>query len=159
MGSRPGYCERYSNVQAAIGLAALDHLVAWTDATRGNARAMSAALSAIPGVTVPQDPTDRVHVYYQYCVYVPDRDAFVRRAIRAGLDVEYHHMDVCSDIPLFDASRGEYPGARRTTAAVQLPVHADLSADRLSLVAGRARRALAGTARPLTPPPAQPRRV
>lgn len=144
----PGYRERYSNVQASIGLAGLAHLDAWTETTRAHARFMSRALAGLPGVTAPPDPSDRVHVYYQYCVYVPDRDALVRRSIRSGLDVEYHHMDVCPELPLFEGSRVECPGARRTTDAVQLPIHAGLSDESVELVARRVRRALApGVAR------------
>ena len=92
----------------------LERLDGWTETTRAHARFMSAALAGLPGVAVPPAPADRVHVYYQYCVYVPDRDAAVRRCLRRGLDVEYHHMDVCPDLPLFAASQAEVPGARRT---------------------------------------------
>jgi dTDP-4-amino-4,6-dideoxygalactose transaminase len=105
---------------------------------------MSSALSGLPGVSVPPAPLDRVHVYYQYCAYVPDRDQTVRRCLRSGLDVEHHHMDVCPDLPLFAESRAVAPGARRTTDALQLPVHAGLSSSDLDLVATRVRRALAG---------------
>ncbi len=51
-------------------------------------------------------------------------------------------MDVCPDLPLFADSRTDAPGARRTTEALQLPVHAGLSGTDLERVAGRARRAL-----------------
>jgi perosamine synthetase len=137
-----GYRARYANVQAALGLAGLERLHGWTQTTRGNARVMSAALSGLPGVRVPPAPVDRVHVYYQYCAYVPDRDATVRGCLRRGLDVEYHHMDVCPDLPLFSESAGDVPGARRTADALQLPVHAGLSDADLRRVADRVRRAL-----------------
>lgn len=138
----PDYRERYSNVQAAIGLAGLERLGQWTEASRENARFLTGTLAGLPGVRVPPAPSDRLHVYYQYCVYVPDRDAAVERCLHAGLDVEYHHMDVCPDLPLFADSRTDAPGARRTTEALQLPVHAGLSGTDLERVAGRARRAL-----------------
>jgi dTDP-4-amino-4,6-dideoxygalactose transaminase len=136
------YLERYSNVQAALGLAGLQRIDDWTRVTREHAAFMSAALGELPGVGVPPAPRDRVHVYYQYCAYVPDRDLAVARCLRAGLDVEYHHMDVCPDLPLFGASRTEVPGARRTTDALQLPIHAGLSSDDLARVAARVRRAV-----------------
>jgi dTDP-4-amino-4,6-dideoxygalactose transaminase len=141
----PGdYTERYPNVQAAIGLAGLEMLDEWTARTRAHARAMSAALSGAR-VSLPPDPDpqDRVHVYYQYCVYPPDREGVVRRCLRGGLDVEYHHMDVCPDLPLFAASRMDAPGARRTNEALQLPIHAGLSDADLARVARRFRRAVA----------------
>jgi dTDP-4-amino-4,6-dideoxygalactose transaminase len=138
----PGYRERYSNVQAALGLAGLDHLEEWTSRTRAHAAAMTAAVSGLPGVSAPPVPADRVHVYYQYCLYVPERDRTVTRCLRAGLDVEYHHMDVCSDLPLFSSSRADSPGARRTSEALQVPVHAGLRAGDLDLVSRRLRMAL-----------------
>ena len=137
-----GYAERYSNVQAAVGLAALDLLDQWTETTRAHARFMSSALADCDGLALPPEPSDRVHVYYQYCVYPQDRARVVRRSLRAGLDVEYHHMDVCPDLPLFSASRAEVPGARRTTDALQLPIHAGLDGPDLERVARRFRRAV-----------------
>ena len=138
-----GYAERYSNVQASVGLAALDRLDEWTETTRIHARFMSSALADCGGLALPPEPADRTHVYYQYCVYPLDRERVVRRSLRAGLDVEYHHMDVCPDLPLFSASRTEVPGARRTMEALQLPIHAGLSAPDLERVARRFRRAAA----------------
>jgi dTDP-4-amino-4,6-dideoxygalactose transaminase len=138
----PGYAARYTNVQASLGLAGLQHLDGWTSSTRDHARVMSAELGSLAGVGVPPAPSDRVHVYYQYAVYVPERDRVVRDCLRSGLDVEYHHMDVCSGLPLFGASQTDTPGADRTADALQVPVHSGLSDDQLRLVARRMRRAL-----------------
>jgi len=129
-------------VQASVGLAALDRLDEWTETTRAHARFMSSTLADCGGLALPPEPADRTHVYYQYCVYPPDREHVVRRSLRAGLDVEYHHMDVCPDLPLFSASRAEVPGARRTLDALQLPIHAGLSDMDLERVARRFRRAV-----------------
>jgi perosamine synthetase len=147
-----GYHERYSNVQAAIGLAGLDLLDSWTETTRAHARFMNASLGDIPGVSVPPDPADRVHVYYQYCIYPPDRDALVAGCLRRGLDIEYHHMDVCSDLPLLGDVQIVARGAHRTTDAVQLPIHAGLDDATLAVVARRVRRVIEGGARHETAP-------
>ena len=147
-----GYAERYSNVQAAIGLSALDHLDEWTARTRAHARYLSLTLSHLEGIALPVDPEDRVHVYYQYCVYPADREGVVRRCLRAGLDVEYHHMDVCPDLALFAGAPGEAAGARRTRDALQIPVHAGLRPADLERVARRFRRAVS----PLSFPRAAP---
>src|SRR6185312_10596789 len=53
------YTERFPNVQAAIGLAALDRLDEWTEATRRHARIMDEALGGLPGITVPRVPPKR----------------------------------------------------------------------------------------------------
>jgi perosamine synthetase len=121
----PEYTRRYTNVQAAVGLAGLDHLDAWTEATRRHARLLDAALASRGGG--PYVPPGREHVYYQYSVYVPDRDAFVRGALRRGVDVEIVHMDVCPRLPLFATFSVDAPGADRAAEAVQLPAYASLA--------------------------------
>jgi dTDP-4-amino-4,6-dideoxygalactose transaminase len=137
-----GYEERYGNVQAALGLAGLERLDEWTARTRRNAARLDAALGGLPGVVTPPAPADRVHVYYQYSVYVPDRERAVARCLRAGLDVESHPMDVCPQLPLFGASRRFAPGARRTADSLQIPVHAALDDEQMAAVARRARASL-----------------
>jgi perosamine synthetase len=137
-----GYAERYSNAQAAIGLAGLQRLDGWNARVVEHARFTSVALRGLEGVTLPPAPSDRTHIYYQYCAYVPDRSRLVRDCLRAGVDLEYHHMDVCPDLALFQDQRTLTPGARRTRDAVQVPIHAGLTAPQLEAVARRVRRAL-----------------
>jgi perosamine synthetase len=135
-----GYTERFPNVQAAIGMAALEALDDWTEQTRRHARVMDRALDDLPGITVPVIPPDRTHVYYQYCVYGPQRDELVVRCVRRGVDIETLHVDVCSDLDLFDGARVEpagAPGARKAAGAMQLPVYStltDAQATRVALV-------------------------
>jgi dTDP-4-amino-4,6-dideoxygalactose transaminase len=147
----PGYAERYTNVQAALGLAGLDRLDEWTQLARDHAHAVSRAMAGVPGVRTPPAPTDRVHVYYQYCLYVPDREAAVRACLDRGLDVEYHHMDVCPELPLFAGSAASVPGAVRTQDALQVPVHSGLQGAGIERVASRLRRALGSEGAAPTP--------
>ncbi len=142
------YRERYTNVQAAIGLASLPHLERWTAATRAHARFMDAALRGLPGVAPPFVPEDAEHVYYQYSVYTPDRDAFVRRALRRGLDVETFHVDVWPSVPHFhQQGRAATPGAEQTGSVVQIPVYAALGERNARRVARKMRRLLSSTGR------------
>ena len=142
------YCERFPNVQAALGLAELEKLDEWTDRTRRHARVMDQALGDLPGVTVPQVPPGRTHVYYQYCVYGPQRDELVVRCVRKGIDVETLHVDVCSDLDLFAGERVEplgTPGARRAAGAMQIPVYSTLSNEQAARVARVVRGVLASS--------------
>jgi perosamine synthetase len=123
------YQRRFSNVQATLGLAALRHLVHWTAATQRNAAILTQALRTARGVYPPVSPEDRTHVYYQYCLYLDDRDRVVRSAIRRGLDIETLHVDVCTRLELFREFWTPAPGADRAAEAVQLPVYASLSED------------------------------
>jgi dTDP-4-amino-4,6-dideoxygalactose transaminase len=132
------YRERFSNAQAAIGLAALNALDDWTERTRRHARVMDNALGTLPGITVPIVPPKRTHVYYQYCVYGPQRDELVVRCVRRGIDIETLHVDVCSDLDLFAGAPVEpagAPGAHRAAGAMQIPVYSTLTDDQAARVA------------------------
>jgi dTDP-4-amino-4,6-dideoxygalactose transaminase len=132
------YTERFPNVQAAIGLAGLDHLDAWTERTREHARIMDGALGTLPGVEIPRVPPGRTHVYYQYCVYAPQRDELVVRCVRRGVDIETLHVDVCSAMDLFAGSRvvpDGAPGARKAATALQIPVYSTLTGPQARRVA------------------------
>jgi dTDP-4-amino-4,6-dideoxygalactose transaminase len=132
------YTERFPNVQAAIGLAALERLDEWTERTRRHAAVMDRALGDLPGVSIPVIPPTSTHVYYQYCVYGPQRDDLVVRCVRRGVDIETLHVDVCGDLALFAGARVEPPGAagaRRAAEAMQIPVYASLTDEQAERVA------------------------
>jgi dTDP-4-amino-4,6-dideoxygalactose transaminase len=132
------YTERFPNVQAVIGLAALDQLDRWTEDTRRHAQVMDRALAPLPGITTPVVPAGRTHVYYQYCVYGPQRDELVVRCVRRGIDIETLHVDVCSDLDLFAGATvmpAGAPGARRAAGAMQVPVYSSLTDEQAARVA------------------------
>jgi len=139
------YTERFSNVQAVIGLAALEMLDRWTTRTQQHARVMDAALRDLPGIAVPRIPPKRTHVYYQYCVYGPQRDELVVRCVRRGVDIETLHVDVCSEMDIFANETvvpPGAPGARRAAGAMQIPVYATLTDEQAARVARVVQRVL-----------------
>jgi dTDP-4-amino-4,6-dideoxygalactose transaminase len=138
----PNYTERYSNVQAALGLEGLKHLDGWTADTQRHAHRMNEMLAGLPGVQPPQVPADRNHVYYQYCVYCPDRGEVMRRCIQQGVDIETLHVDVCSRLDLFGAQQISAPGAERAAEALQMPVYSTLTDAQVEVVGQRVRRVL-----------------
>ena len=132
------YTERFPNVQAAIGLAALEKLDEWTEQTRAHARAMDRALADVPGIAIPPVPAKRTHVYYQYCVYGPQRDELVVKCVRKGIDIETLHVDVCPEMALFADARVEppgVPGAVKAAGAMQVPVYSSLTDAQIQRVA------------------------
>lgn len=120
------YRRRYSNAQAAIGLAALDHLDDWTARTRRHAQILDRLLEDVPGAVLPPRCGEQGHAYYQYSVGVRDRDAVVRACAADGIDVETLHVDVCTRVPLFGRSR-PMPGADTVSRGVQVPVYESLT--------------------------------
>jgi dTDP-4-amino-4,6-dideoxygalactose transaminase len=146
---KPEYLERFPNIQAALGLDGLTRLDEWTRATQAHAHAIDHVLSQTPGIQTPVAPSDRTHVYYQYCAYVPDRDDLVKRCIRRGVDIETLHVDVCPQLPLFaDLSPAPAPNAERASEAVQVPVYASLTERQVDRVANTVRRAVEHHVRP-----------
>jgi dTDP-4-amino-4,6-dideoxygalactose transaminase len=143
------YTERYSNAQAAIGLRALDKLDEWTAGSQAHARILDAELAEVPGVETPYVPAGYEHVYYQYCVKVPDRWDVVRHAIRRGVDVESLHVDVCPRLDMLgglteDDVASRFPGTTRAAEAVQLPVYQSLLDEEVRRVGRTLRLAVTG---------------
>jgi dTDP-4-amino-4,6-dideoxygalactose transaminase len=137
------YRQRFSNVQAAIALEALKYLDEWTTRTVANAMLMNEALRGA-AVRTPTVLPGSGHVYYQYAIYTDRRDQVIRRCIRRGIDVETLHVDVCTRLPLFGIDHAPAPGAERTAAAIQLPVHASMTSADLRRVAAVVRDAVGG---------------
>jgi dTDP-4-amino-4,6-dideoxygalactose transaminase len=121
------YKGRFSNVQAAIGLAGLKRLPEFIGRTRKHARRFDEILGNVPGITIPAIPAGRTHVYYQYCPYVPDTRTIVTRCIRRGVDVAPMHVDICTQLELFAWKGAVMPGAEKAATAVQVPVYESLS--------------------------------
>jgi len=134
------YRGRFSNVQAAIGLAGLKHLPEFIDRTRRHARILDSLLGDIPGVTIPRIPPEQTHVYYQYCAYVPDHRALVRRCIRRAVDVAPMHVDVCTRMELFGRQGPPAAGAEKAATAVQIPVYESLQDREIEKIGRRVRK-------------------
>jgi dTDP-4-amino-4,6-dideoxygalactose transaminase len=130
----PHYRGRFSNVQAGIGRAGLAHMPEFIERTRRHAKKFNELIGGVPGVTVPQIPEGRTHVYYQYCAYVPDSKDLVRRCIRRGVDVAPMHVDVCTQMDLFGWQGPPAPGAEKAMTAVQVPVYESLSDEEIERV-------------------------
>jgi perosamine synthetase len=147
------YTERYSNVQAALGLECLKHVDDWTATTQAHARVMDEALKDV--LRVPQTPPNGTHVYYQYCAYGSDRARLVAACLRAGVDIESLHADVCPELTdLFPGRHADFPGARRSRDAIQVPVHASLTDEQAQRVGRVVRQAAIETTRTTTAAPA-----
>ncbi len=89
--SRVGYNYRLTNVQAAIGLAQLENVAQRIEKKRHIARAYSARLEKVKGLTLPVEEAWAKNVYWMYSVLVEDdygldRDGLMARLKKAGID-------------------------------------------------------------------------
>ena len=120
------YHQRYSNVQALLGLRGLANLDRHNERCREHAAQYTRGLIDCRNVQTPRVPADVDHVFYQYCVYTSDARTLSQWAIRRGIDIETTHVDVCSKLELFKEFRVDCPGAEATEKALQLPVYSRL---------------------------------
>ena len=83
---------RMTDFQAALGCAQLYHANELTSYRRRIAAVYSQELSKHPGIVVPKEYIDRVHVYQTYHVLLPDsvdRDAIIVRLKDQGIETNY----------------------------------------------------------------------
>jgi perosamine synthetase len=120
------YHQKYSNVQALLGLRGLADLDRHNGRCREHAAHYARGLIDCRNIRRPWVPTDVEHAYYQYSVYTSEPALLSRRAIRRGVDIETTHVDVCSNLELFREFHADCPGAEATERALQLPVYSRL---------------------------------
>ncbi|HEX6647923.1 MAG TPA: aminotransferase class I/II-fold pyridoxal phosphate-dependent enzyme [Pyrinomonadaceae bacterium] len=120
------YHQRYSNVQALLGLRGLANLERHNQRCREHATQYTRGLIDCRNIQTPRVPVDVEHVFYQYCVYTSDSTLLSQWAIRRGIDIETTHVDVCPKLDLFKEFSAECPGAEATEKALQLPVYSRL---------------------------------
>jgi dTDP-4-amino-4,6-dideoxygalactose transaminase len=127
---------RLDALQAAVLRVKLPHLARWTEGRRANAaryRALFAEAGLGGTVSLPMERPDGYHVYNQFVVRLPDRDALRRHLDAAGVGTEIYypvpfHLQACF------AGLGHGPGAfpRAEAAAssvLALPIYPELTAE------------------------------
>jgi len=128
------YRQRYTNAQAMIGLEMLKNIDAFNALNRAHAKKLTAGLAGIGTVRPPAIPAETESVYYQYCIRASDPDTLKLRAIRAGVDVEIMHVDICNVLDLFEPFKTKCPVAEATEHTLQLPVYASLTDEDLDRI-------------------------
>lgn len=125
-----GYCSRLDALQAAILLVKLQRLEQWTEARRAHAAVYRECLKGTRCVLPTEDP--RVyHVYHQFTVRHPERDALRAHLASRGIQTGVYYP---SALHLEEAYRflgyaeGDLPEAERACReVVSLPVHPELT--------------------------------
>jgi dTDP-4-amino-4,6-dideoxygalactose transaminase len=126
-----GLNSRLDTLQAAVLLAKLPHLVAWSEARRRNAARYSAAWAGGP-VRPPVTDAANEHIYNQYTIRAPRRDALQARLREAGIGSAIYyplplHLQPCFAYLGYKA--GSMPESERAAGEVlSLPVYPELAA-------------------------------
>jgi dTDP-4-amino-4,6-dideoxygalactose transaminase len=144
---------RLDALQAAVLRVKLPHLAGWTEARRRNAARYDRlfADAGLAGrVTVPVTVPDRHHIFNQYVVRVPNRDAVKAylESRQAGCAIYYpvpFHEQAC--FAYLGYRTGQFPraeAAARETLA--LPIYGELTAEQQRYVVSAVAEALSRTA-------------
>jgi dTDP-4-amino-4,6-dideoxygalactose transaminase len=138
-----GTNSRLDALQAAVLLAKLPHLQAWTEARRRNAALYDELLDGIPELIRPRAPADSFHVYNQYTVRTGRRDQ-----LRSFLDGRGIGTGIYYPVPLhlqecfrtLGYARGDFPVSESLAEEVlSLPIYPELGEQRIRAVAAAIR--------------------
>lgn len=131
-----GYNLRMTDIQAALGLAQLEKLEAWTEQRIANAALLTARLQE--GVQVPVVRPGYRHVYHQYTIRVSgNRSTWLQALAERGIGTAVHYPCPIHQQPFY-RERGfatVLPVAEATAKQIlSLPVHPALSEQELATI-------------------------
>jgi len=116
-------------------------LAGWTAARRANAaryRDLFRAAGLDDSIMLPADPADRLHIYNQFVIRTPERDALKQHLDAQGIGNEIYypvpfHLQPCfADLGY---RRGDFPHAERAAAeSLAIPIYGELTVDQQELV-------------------------
>jgi len=132
---------RMDALQAAILRVKAPHLAGWTAARRTNAARYRDLFrdAGLDGVfTLPADPPDRLHIYNQFVIRTPERDALKRHLDEQGIGNEIYYPVPFHVQPCFadlGHRRGDFPHAERAAEeSLAIPIYGELTADQQNAV-------------------------
>jgi dTDP-4-amino-4,6-dideoxygalactose transaminase len=140
-GMRPKYYHhlvganfRMDALQAAVLRVKAPHVAQWTAGRRANAATYRARFRAagLDGlVTLPAEPGDRLHIYNQFVIRLPDRDALKRHLDEQGIGNEIYYPVPFHQQPCFadlGYKAGEFPHAERAAAeSLAIPIYGEMT--------------------------------
>lgn len=127
-----GYNSRLDALQAAVLLVKLRHLESWSAARRANAAYYTAAFADVPDVVTPYTDPANEHIFNQYTLRVPRRDALLEHLTARGIGHSVYyplslHMQPC--FAYLGYREGAFPESERAAREVlSLPIYPELTA-------------------------------
>jgi len=141
-----GWNSRLDEIQAAILRVKLRHLDNWNAGRRKNAAKYDALFSGVSGVTIPRVMDWADHVFHQYTIRAPKRDAVQKSLAEQGIATTVYYPTPIHLQPIY-ASLGYRQGdlvetERAAKEALSLPMYAELSEWQMQRVAEGVARAM-----------------
>lgn len=141
-----GFNSRLDALQAAILLVKLNHLDAWSERRRENARVYDRLFRGSE-VVVPEVSEGNVSIFNQYVVRVPKRDAVKDFLKKKGVDTDVYyplplHLQEC--FQELGYARGHLPNSEKAAAeSLALPIYPELTFEQQEYVVSSVREAIA----------------
>ena len=132
---------RMDALQAAVLRVKAPHLARWTEGRRANAaryRTLFRAAGLDSAITLPVEPPDRLHIFNQFVIRAPERDALKRHLDEQGIGNEIYypvpfHLQPC--FAYLGHRPGDFPHAERAAQeCLAIPVYGELTADQQQTV-------------------------
>jgi dTDP-4-amino-4,6-dideoxygalactose transaminase len=133
-----GFNSRLDTLQAAVLLAKLPHLADWSAARARNAAQYTESFSTHPDICPPQTDPANQHIYNQYTIRVPRRDALQAHLKAKGIGNSIYyplplHLQPC--FAHLGYLRGSLPHSETASEQViSLPVYPELSLEQQQAV-------------------------
>ena len=135
-----GVNSRLDALQAAVLRVKFRHLDAWTEGRQNHAARYRARLASLAAPVIPAEPTvyQTRHVYNQFVIRAPRRDALRAHLKKQGIGSEIYyplplHMQPCyADLGY---KQGDFPVSEKLASeSLALPVHAEIAAEDIDYV-------------------------
>jgi dTDP-4-amino-4,6-dideoxygalactose transaminase len=138
-----GHNYRMTDLQAAIAIPQLDDYAVQVAKRSKNAERLTALMSDIAGLALPQPLPGRTPVWHQYTVLLPtgtDREAVIAGLAAEGVGSGVYYPRLVTDYETYQGRPDVYPAdapVARDVAArcLSLPVHPHLSDEDISTIA------------------------
>jgi dTDP-4-amino-4,6-dideoxygalactose transaminase len=126
-----GYNSRLDAIQAAVLLAKLPHLQAWSEARRRRAAHYDAMLAEIPGIRLPVTDPANEHIFHQYVIEADRREELREHLTARGIGTGVYYPVPLHLQPCFGHlgyRRGAFPVAEAAAERVlALPCYPELT--------------------------------
>jgi dTDP-4-amino-4,6-dideoxygalactose transaminase len=129
---------RLSNLQAATGLLQLNHIDAFNEGARQNARILTENLGEVPGITAPDAiEGDHIYVYYPLTVDPTRRDDLRHYLLKNGFDTKTTDMSDCTALSPFQETdpSGDQQKTTKEASILEICVYPVISQEKMRRLA------------------------
>jgi len=138
-----GTNSRMDTLQAAILLAKLPFLKAWTARRIKNAELYRQLLGDIQGIEVPKTRENTVHSFHLYVIRCPRRDDLKTYLHQHGIQTLIHYPQALTNLPAYghlNLDPGQFPVANALEKEVlSLPIYPELTREQITYVGEKIR--------------------